>query len=67
MPDEHALVALDVTDSALPREISRVTFDSTFSPHWMALDNGGSRLVVNNGKRRLFLVDLDPRTAASHR
>lgn len=64
VPDEHAVVALDVSDPAHPREVSRVTFDSTFMPHWMALDDGGSRIVVNDGKRRLFLVDLDRRTAA---
>jgi hypothetical protein len=64
VPDEHALVTLDITDSALPREISRVIFDSTFSPHWLALDNEGSRLVVNNGKNRILLVTLDPSTGS---
>lgn len=63
VPDEHAVVALDVSDPARPREVSRVTFDSTFKPHWMAFDQGGNRLVVNDGKRRIFLVDLDRRTA----
>ncbi len=62
VPDEHALVTLDVTDSARPREIGRLVFDSTFSPHWLALDEGGSRLVVNDGKERMFLVTLDRRT-----
>jgi hypothetical protein len=62
IPDEHALVSLDVTDSGHPREMSRVTFDSTFKPHWMAFDAGGSRLVVNDGKSRVMLVALDPRT-----
>lgn len=64
VPDEHALISLDVSDSAHPREIGRVMFDSTFGPHWMAFDAGGSRLVVNDGKSRLFLVLLDPRTGA---
>lgn len=62
IPDENALVTLDVADAAHPREISRLTFDSTFKPHWLALDAGGSRLVVNNGKDRVFLVTLDPRS-----
>lgn len=62
VPDEHALVALDVTDAAHPRETGRVTFDSTFGPHWMAFDAGGSRLVVNDGKSRMMLVNLDQRT-----
>ncbi len=62
VPDEHALLVLDVRESAHPREISRVTFDSTFKPHWMAYDEGGSRLVVNDGKARMYLVALDQRT-----
>jgi hypothetical protein len=62
IPDEHALVTLDIADSAHPREIGRVTFDSTFGPHWLAFDEGGSRLVVNDGKARLFLVTLDQQT-----
>ncbi len=64
VPAEHALVALDVADPAHPVEIGRVAFDSTFKPHWLALDEGGSRLVVNDGKARLFLVKLDRRTGA---
>jgi hypothetical protein len=64
IPDEHALISLDVTDSGHPREMSRVTFDSTFKPHWMAFDAGGSRLVVNDGKSRVLLVTLDQRTSA---
>ena len=62
IPDEHALMVLDVRESAQPREVSRVTFDSTFKPHWMAFDEGGSRLVVNDGKARMYLVVLDQRT-----
>jgi len=62
IPDEHALVTLDITNAAQPREVARVTFDSTFKPHWMAFDEGGSRVVVNDGKERVFLVNLDRRT-----
>ena len=64
VPDEHALVTLDVSDPTHPREISRVAFDSTFAPHWLALDEGGSRLVVNDGRRRVYLVSFDQRTGA---
>lgn len=62
VPEEHALVALDVSDAGRPRETGRVVFDSTFRPHWMAFDAGGSRLVVNDGKSRIMLVSLDQRT-----
>ena len=64
VPDEHALVALDVSDPARPREVSRVAFDSTFTPHWLAYDRSGARLVVNDGKARLFLVRLNEQTGA---
>ena len=64
VPDEHALVMLDVVDPAHPREVGRVAFDSTFKPHWMAFDEGGSRLVVNDGNRWLYLVKLDRRSGA---
>ena len=62
VPDEHALVALDVSNPASPREVSRVTFDSTFKPHWIAFDEGGSRVIANDGKERLMLVTLDRTT-----
>ena len=55
-------MVLDVRESNRPREISRVTFDSTFRPHWLAFDEGGSRLVVNDGKSRMYLVALDQQT-----
>lgn len=64
VPDEHALVTLDVSDAATPREVGRVTFDSTFKPHWLAYDPGGARLVVNDKKARILLVRLDERTGA---
>ena len=64
VPDEHALVTLDVSDPSQPREVSRATFDPTFAPHWLAFDEGGSRLVVNDGKTRTLLVQLDQRTGA---
>jgi hypothetical protein len=64
VPDEHALITLDIRDPAHPREVSRATFDSTFAPHWLAFDDGGSRLVVNDGRARMQLVQLDQRTGA---
>ncbi len=64
VPDEHALITLDVSDPGRPRETGRVVFDSLFAPHWMAYDAGGSRLVVNDAKTRLFIVALDRRTGS---
>ena len=64
VPDEHALVTMDVSDPTRPREVHRVAFDSTFTPHWLAYDKAGGRLVVNDGKSRLYLVKLDERSGA---
>jgi hypothetical protein len=64
VPDEHALLSLHVSASGPPRELGRLTFDSTFSPHWLAIDETAGRLVVNDGKARIYLVTLDRRTGA---
>lgn len=65
---EHKLVALDVSDAEHPREVSEVSLGDDESPHWMALDPTGRRLVVNSGGYskgdRLFIVDFDPATGA---
>lgn len=62
IPDEHAVVTLDVSDAMHPRELSRVTFDSTFRPHWMAYDAPSGRLVVNDGEKQLQMVTMNPKT-----
>lgn len=62
VPSEHALLALDVTDPVHPREVSRVTFDTTEHPHWIALDPTGRRIVLNSAEngRRIYVVNFDP-------
>lgn len=62
VPAERALVALEVAAAGPVREVGRVQFDSLFKPHWLAYDEGGKRLIVNDGRQRLMLVTLDPRT-----
>jgi hypothetical protein len=66
VPEVHALVGLDIADPEHPREVSRVTVGQDESPHWLAIDPGGHRLVMNSGGNargdRLFLVDFDPAT-----
>lgn len=64
VPDEHAVVALDVRDAMKPRELSRVTFDSTFTPHWMAFDAPSGRLIVNDGEWQLHVVTMNATTGA---
>ncbi|MDX1623944.1 MAG: hypothetical protein R3199_08180 [Gemmatimonadota bacterium] len=63
VPTAHAIVALDVSDPADPREASRLTLGSRNFPHWLALDPGGNRIVIadrGDGERRLFIATIDP-------
>jgi hypothetical protein len=63
----HALATYDISDLADIREVSRVTFDEKQTPHWIAADEGGRRIVLNSGEygdHRLFIVSFDPQTGA---
>jgi hypothetical protein len=64
VPETHALVALDISDPENPREVSAITFGDDESPHWIAIDPSGRRVVLNSGGKgnRLFLVNFDPAT-----
>ena len=68
VPEAHAVVALDITDPARPREVSRAMLGDDEAPHWLAIDSSGRRLVVNSGggskSNRLFVLDFDPATGA---
>jgi|SRR6185503_9359972 len=65
VPNEHALVSLDISDPEHPREVSRVSFGDDEGPHWAALNTTGRRAVVNSAgskPNRLYIVDVDPTT-----
>lgn len=65
VPALHALVTLDVSDPAHPREVSRLALGDSVSPHWLARDQSGRRLVMDTGRnRRLYLLRFDPATGA---
>jgi hypothetical protein len=58
-------VALDVSESGRPREVSRVTLGDRNFPHWLAPDRSGNRIVVGDrgdGEPRLFVLTVDPET-----
>lgn len=70
VPAYSAVVALDISDPSAPREVSRVAFDSTDVPHWLAVSPNQRRVVVTGYatmKRRVELLKLDPQTGALSR
>jgi hypothetical protein len=64
VPATHSLVAMDISDPEHPREVSSVSVGDDESPHWIALDPTGTRVVLNSGGggtgNRLFIIDFDP-------
>jgi hypothetical protein len=65
VPDEGALIALDVTTPDAPREVSRLLLGEGHWPHWISLDQKGGRLAVTGyaaTRHRLVLVRLNPAT-----
>ena len=58
----HALVTLDISDPAHPREVARFDTAPDFNPHWLAADPASSRLVVGaelGGEQGMLILDLD--------
>lgn len=67
VPDVHAVEVLDISDPAKPKEVSRVTLDEKQRPHWIAMEPGGGRIVINSGEygeHRLFIANFDQKTGA---
>lgn len=65
VPDERALVALDISGAGAPRELSRLIFDAPVTPHWLAADRSGQHLVVTSGSAadgRIHFVQFDSAT-----
>ena len=67
VPDEHALIALDVHRPGAPREVGRVSLGPGHWPHWISLEPDGRRIVVTGyraTRHRVIVVKLDPNTGA---
>ncbi len=64
----HALVCLDISDPAKPREVGRlVAADTAFRPHWLAKDPLGERIVVGSedgSETKLLMAKINSRTCA---
>lgn len=66
VPTINGFAVLDIGDSAKVREVSSLTINDDFSPHWTGWDPKVRRLVVTSGKRgnRLYLLKLDEKSGA---
>jgi len=63
----HEVVSLDVADPSHPVRVATLRTDTAFFPHWISVDPGSDRIVVNSsesGEPRVLLAHLDRRTGA---
>ena len=58
VPAYSGVVSLDISDPAKPREVSRVSFDSTDVPHWISMSPNGKRIVVTGYESMQHRVEL---------
>ncbi len=67
VPAQHAIVALDITDAEHPRQVASLTLGDE-TPHWIAMDPTGKRIVLNSGggkkSNRLYVINFDSATGA---
>ena len=58
----HAVIVLDISDPATPREVFRLPTPETFYPHWLARDPLSNRLVLGaevGGEEGFYLLRFD--------
>jgi hypothetical protein len=61
----HAVVVLDVSDPAAPREVSRLDTAADFNPHWSAKDPRSDRIIIGaelGGEQGMYMLLFDRRT-----
>ncbi len=67
VPAWNAVVSLDISDPAKPREVSRLVLGADDVPHWIALEPNGERMVITGYgalMHRLLLATVNPATGA---
>jgi hypothetical protein len=67
VPSYPAVVSLDLSDPAAPREVGRLMLPDGWIPHWLALEPNGRRLVLTGYgalEDRVVLLTRDPATGA---
>ena len=65
VPAWSAVVSLDVSDPAHPREVSRVSLGPNDVPHWIGVEPNHQRVVITGYqamKTRVILANFDERT-----
>ena len=65
VPAWSAVVSLDISNPAAPREVSRVTLGPEDVPHWIAISPDRRRVVVTGYegmKHRVMIARFDPAT-----
>jgi hypothetical protein len=66
---QHRVAVLDVSNPGRPKEVSSLSCDSTFFPHWSSADPSSDRIVITeqgDGRPRVMIARLDPQTGALH-
>lgn len=67
VPAWNAVVSLDISDPARPREVSRVTLGADDVPHWISIEPNHQRLVITGYagmQHRVVLATFNERTGA---
>ena len=64
VPATHGLIVLDISNGAMPLEVSRLKLSDNYFPHWTSWDEKTRRLVVTGSENRLYLLKLDEVTGA---
>jgi hypothetical protein len=65
VPSRHGLVTLDMSQPSNPREVGYLNLGDGIYPHWMAMEPGGTRIVLTGyGEMRhqVMMLDVDPST-----
>lgn len=63
----HAVVVLDISDPAAPKEVFHLKTPRTFNPHWLGKDPLGNRLVLGSelgSEQGFFMLRFDEETGA---
>lgn len=67
VPAWNAVVSLDISDPAAPREVSRVVLGPEDVPHWIAVSPDHRRVVITGYaamRHRILLASFDPESGA---